>query len=94
MAVPDFASPGFMTMVVTPGKAVAQAAWVQTALNSGEGHTPRPPEKGLPGTWVGVVVDPNLAATRQCSSITYAWIPTPEEPPPDTGEGGRTKKHS
>jgi hypothetical protein len=73
---PDLASPGYGSYLVEQGKP-AVACWVQTGFVTEAGHEPKPPEKGLPGSWVAVYAgQPGVAC--------YAWIPTAEAPP----EGG------
>jgi hypothetical protein len=85
--LPDLASPGFWCYVSTEG--VYKPGFIQTALNTSEGHEPKLPEKGTPGEWV--IVTGMLTGV----AAVYAWIPTQEE----GGEGThkepthRTKKH-
>jgi hypothetical protein len=83
-AEPDLASPGtWCTIVGRTPKAgdKGKRAWIQLAFEVSEGHTPRPPTKGLPGEWVAVY----SAETGP----RHAWVPTrsaspggPEVEPP------------
>jgi hypothetical protein len=92
--LPDLASPGFWCYVLLEQK--YQKGFVQTAINADPDHVPKPPEKGLPGTWVTIASSKTVVAM-------HAWVPTPAAPPdggtppPDGGtppDGGHKKaKH-
>jgi hypothetical protein len=73
---------------MTPGKP-AEACWVQTGFVTEPGHEPKPPEKGLPGTWVGVYAGEQGVAC-------YAWVPSPEPEvtPHDAGAEGKSERKS
>jgi hypothetical protein len=82
-ALPDFASPGFMCLVFVGG--LYTQGWIQTAIDQSPDHKPRPPETGLPGSWITVILMSGGGVA------TYAWIPTPNggaEKPPGQGPGG------
>jgi hypothetical protein len=67
---PDLDSPGFWTRVTYPDH--TRLGFIQLALNTSPDHEPRPPEKGLPGTWI--------AGVNSLVGYTYVWLPTIEEP--------------
>jgi hypothetical protein len=91
--LPDMASPGFWCQVIDGTS--RSVGFIQTLLITSPDHEPKPPEKGVPGTW-RQVYGGNPPAVWDC------WIPTPpSEVPPDQGGGGgeggegkTRKKHS
>jgi hypothetical protein len=68
---PDLASPGFWCLIVIEG--AYENGFIQTAINTGPDHEPKPPTQGLPGTYVGVWAG-------QLGPRT-AWVPTESDHP-------------
>jgi hypothetical protein len=71
---PDLESPGYWVQIVDE-RGTPTAGFVQTAIDSDPDHVPKPPTKGLPGTWLAVYQTDVAAAT-------YAWQPTKKAPKP------------
>jgi hypothetical protein len=81
-SLPDFASPGFRCVIFVGG--TTTIGWIQTAIDQSPDHVAKPPEKGLPGSWITVVLMSGGGVA------TWAWVPTPPTPPsPPDGGGDR-----
>jgi hypothetical protein len=68
--LPDLNSPGFWTWVVYPN--YQRPGFIQTSLNTGEDHEPKPPKRGTPGEWIAVY--------NTIVGHTYAWLPKLMDP--------------